>query len=171
MPYRWEHYQTAPELSGAVCHEVTVWPHRALSPVGFVWFIAITAGLVTLPMLTVLGSPVLWGLLPFIALAVGGIWYALRRSWRVGETSEVLRLDTDRLELTRHDPGRSDRHWQANPYWVRLALRRDGPVEDYLTLAAEGREVELGAFLSPEERRALHDELRVHLREVRQASV
>ena len=60
--------------------------------------------------------------------------------------------------LTRHDPGRADRTWRGNPYWVRLKLDA-GPVEDYLTLTDGGREIELGAFLSPEERRALYTEL------------
>lgn len=168
MPYRWHETSTAPERSGAVALEV--WPHQALTPVGFVWFIGITAGLTVLPMLAVLGTPVLWGVLPFVVIAVGGVWLALRRSWRAGERREVLELDRARLELTRHDPGHADRHWRANPYWVRLTLRRDGPVEDYLTLAADGREVELGAFLSPDERRALHRELTRRLAEMRGAA-
>ncbi|MCB1513056.1 MAG: DUF2244 domain-containing protein [Hyphomicrobiaceae bacterium] len=45
---------------------------------------------------------------------------------------------------------------------------RDGPVEDYLTLAAQGREVELGAFLTPEERRELDRELRHRLAALRE---
>jgi uncharacterized membrane protein len=34
-----------------------------------------------------------------------------------------------------------------------------GPVEHYLTLKGAGREVEIGAFLSEDERKALHGEL------------
>lgn len=141
-----------------------IWPHRALTPRGFVWFIGITSGLIAMPLLAALGSPVLWGLLPFLALAVGGVWYALRLSWRRSDmTREVLRLSRDRLDLTRSDTGRTDRHWHANPYWLRVTLRDDGPVEDYLTLTADGREVELGAFLSVDERRSLARELRQRL--------
>ena len=37
-------------------------------------------------------------------------------------------------------------------------------VENYVTLKGGGREVEIGAFLSPEERLVLHDELEAQLR-------
>ncbi|MBU3029488.1 DUF2244 domain-containing protein [Paracoccus marinaquae] len=164
MPYEW--HDTAPEDSGAVSHRLRVWPHRSLPARGFVWFISLTAGFLTLPLLAVLGTMVLWAILPFVALAIWAIWLALQRSYRSGNTLEELTLDRDRLELVRHDPGRQSRRWQANSHWVRVSLR-EGPVEDYLTLSDGQREVELGAFLSPEERRALHDELRHRLHSLR----
>ena len=43
----------------------------------------------------------------------------------------------------------------------------DEPVEAYLALTDGGRQIELGAFLSPEERRALKDELELALRQLR----
>lgn len=160
MPYEWQ--DTAPDDSGAVSHRLTLWPYRSLPRRGFVWFIGITAGLIALPMTATLGTTVLWGLLPFAALTLWGLWVALQRSYRSGETREELRLDRNRLELRRHDPDRPDREWRTNPYWVRAALR-SGPVENYLTLTDGQREVELGVFLTPEERSRLCDELQRRL--------
>ncbi|AMY69923.1 DUF2244 domain-containing protein [Frigidibacter mobilis] len=141
--------------------ELHLWPYRSLPRRGFVLFIAVTAGLLLLPLLAVLGSPVLWGLLPFLMIAVGGVWFALQRSYRDGELLEVLRLFPARIELSRQDRRGTRRDWQANPYWVSLHLHpRGGPVPDYLTLKGNGREVELGAFLAQDERVALHGELR-----------
>jgi uncharacterized membrane protein len=163
MPYEWT-IETAPEDSGAVfLHHLRLWPHRSLPARGFVWFIAVTAGLMVLPVLAVTGTTAWWGLLPFVLLAIWGLWFALGRSYRSGEAFEELQLGQDALRLIRHDPGREDRLWQANPYWVRASLR-PGPVESYLTLTDGQREVELGSFLSPEERRALCDELQRRLR-------
>ena len=54
--------------------------------------------------------------------------------------------------------------WEANPHWVSVKLRNDGPVERYLTLRGGGREVELGSFLTPEERESLHADLNRRLR-------
>ncbi|WJS86121.1 DUF2244 domain-containing protein [Paracoccus sp. TOH] len=154
MPWQW--HDAAPEQSGAV-FRLEIRPHRALPRRGFVWVIGLTAGFLALPLIAVLGTAVLWGLLPFAALAVWGLWAAIRRSYRVPQ--EVMLLSRDRLELVRSDPGRADRIWRTNPYWVRAVLRANGPVEDYLVLTDGKREVELGAFLAPEERVALRDEL------------
>ena len=61
--------------------------------------------------------------------------------------------------------------WEANPYWLKLALHpTDGRVEHYLTLKGGGpnqtREVELGAFLTPEERVDLREDLANVLRQL-----
>lgn len=155
MPYRWEKRD-----SGTLV--LRVWPHRSLTPRGHAGFVATTAVLLAVPLLAVFGSPALWGLLPFVLAALAGVMLALAHSnRRRGGISEELVLTEGQARLRRRDPGRADRLWQANPYWIRVVLRADGPVEDYLTLAGDNpREVELGAFLSPEERARLAAELR-----------
>ena len=59
------------------------------------------------------------------------------------------------------------RRWHANPFWVRIRLREDAPIEKYLTLQGNGREIELGAFLSPWERETLYSEILETLRKIR----
>lgn len=153
MPYEWQ--SDRPEES-----RLHLWPHRSLTQRGFVWFIAITAALIVLPVLAVLGSPVLWMLLPFPVLALAAIWFALRRNQRDTEILEDLVLTPDRITLLRHGPHGQRKEWQANPHWVRITLHpTGGPVPNYLTLRGEGREVEIGAFLSEDERIALRADL------------
>jgi uncharacterized membrane protein len=145
-----------------------LWPHRSLTAQGFVWFIGLTAAMIALPLIGVLGSPTLWGLLPFLVATVAGVWWALRRSARDGQLTEVLSLWPDRVELVRTDPRGERKVWQAEPYWVRVEMHvTGGPVENYLTLKGGGREVEIGAFLSPEERTDLRGELVAALGRVR----
>ncbi|MTH76380.1 DUF2244 domain-containing protein [Paracoccus aestuariivivens] len=165
MPYAWQ--DTAPEQSGAVSFRLEIWPHQSLPPKGFVWVIGLAATGLALPLLAVVGTLALWGLLPFAALAVWALWHAIRRSYRNGATREVMDLDRSHLTLTRTDPGRAPRIWQTNPYWVRVALRQHGPVADYLVLTDGKREIELGAFLSPEERQNLHHDLDERLMRLR----
>ena len=121
-----------------------------------------------IPLFAVLGTALLWGLLPFIVAVVAGTWWAFGRNWRDADLTEVLTLDPDRIAIRRRDPDGTLRDWEANPYWVSVHIRpTGGPVADYLTLKGGGREVELGAFLVPEERTALATELRHRIAELR----
>ena len=153
MPYQWS--KTGKE------ELLRAWPHRSLPRRGFVWFIGITAALLTLPLMAVLGSVVMWALLPFMLGAIAAVWWAISHSYRTGSTLEELRFAGGCIALTRHEPGKPVREWRAKAYWIR-AIIRPGPVESYLVLVGDhesGREIEFGAFLAPEERVALLSEL------------
>lgn len=149
--------------------ELHLWPYRSLPRRGFVMFIGTTAALVALPMIALLGSPVVWGILPFFVAVLAGLWWALERSYRDGTVLEELRVWPDRVELTRHNPRGPRQEWQADLYWTRVEMHEDGgPVPHYLTLrGAAGRVVELGAFLSEDERKALYADLTASLRALR----
>ena len=161
MPYQW----LPPTGETQRLH---LWPYRSLPRRGMVWFIGGTAALIAVPLFGVLGSPVLWGLLPFLLAAIFGIWWALERSYRDGEILEDLTLSPGRITLTRHGPRGARQTWEANPHWVKPALHpTGGPVPQYLTLTGGPRVVELGAFLTEEERKSLHGELRTRLSDLR----
>lgn len=137
-----------------------LWPHNALGARGFVAVIAISATALSLPLLAVVGSAALWGLLPFDALALAALWIALRRNREDRSVYEEMHLSRQSVHLHRHNPRGAAQEWRAHPAFVALHLiPHGGPVPHYLTLTGGGREVELGAFLTPEERIALHDEL------------
>ena len=167
MPYEWipNSAAQAPQAPREPIAELHLWPYRSLPRKGFVIFIGITCALISVPLLSVLGSPVLWGVLPFLVAAVGGLWMAIQRNYRDGTVLERLRLTADHLILVRDNPHGPRQEWEANPFWVEIELHETGgPVEYYLTLRGNGREVELGAFLSPEERQALYPELSQRIR-------
>lgn len=161
MPYEW----FPPEGD---THRLHLWPYRSLPRRGMVWFLGGTAAAIALPLLGLLGSPVLWGILPFLLGMLWAIWGALEKSFRDAEIVEELQLTPDRVTLVRHGPKRKRQDWQANPHWVRVTLHATGgPVPQYLTMKGEGREVELGAFLTEAERRTLAAEITAVLREWR----
>ncbi len=161
MPYEW--LPPAPDMA-----EVHLWPYRSLPKAGLVWFIGGTAAMIALPLVAVLGSPVLWGVLPFLVAAIAAIWWALARSYKDAEIIEDLILTPERVTLTRHGPRGRRQAWDANPHWVRLTLHpKGGPVPNYLTMKGEGREVELGAFLTEAERIALRAEVQARLSALR----
>lgn len=153
MPYDWT---KAPSADTAELH---LWPHQSLTPQGYAGFLTVTAALITLPLLVLLGSVLLWALLPFLALALFGMKFALDRNRAHAQVLEVLTLGPEEATLVRHD-NRGAQRWNCNRYWAQVHLHKtSGPVPNYVTLKGGGREVEIGAFLSEDERKALFDDL------------
>jgi uncharacterized membrane protein len=106
--------------------------------------------------------------LPFLLGAIWAIWYALRKNGRDRAIVEELTLTPGLVTLARHGPRGQRQDWQANPHWVRVACHpTGGPVPNYLTLTGGKREVEIGAFLSEDERLALRRELTAKLADLR----
>jgi uncharacterized membrane protein len=138
---------------------LTLWPNRSLSRRGFAWVLAIVGGGLALPLIPLWGTPAALGVLPFLLAALLALYLAIRRSYFDGRLTEVLRLWPDLMTVERREPGGRVLRWHAHPFWVQPRLRTGAHVENYLTLRGNGREIELGAFLSPEERLALHGDL------------
>ncbi|MCB1340861.1 MAG: DUF2244 domain-containing protein [Pseudooceanicola sp.] len=155
MPYEWH-------LGPGRERRLLLWPHRSLPPRGFAAVILITFAMLMIPTLSLLGRAALWGLLPFVLGALALLWISLRRSYRDGRLTEEMLFADGEVVLTRREPNGSERDWKANPYFVQVHLHQK-PVENYLTLSGGNREVEIGAFLSPEERLALREELEAEL--------
>jgi uncharacterized membrane protein len=135
-------------------------PHRSLPLRGFAVVILTFFAFITIPLAAMVGTVLLWGLLPFALMAIGALWWGLRRSYRDGDILEVLEIVGDDLILTRTNPDGSTQDWRCNLHWVRVTNHETGgPVPHYVTLNGNGREVEIGAFLSEEERPALYADL------------
>ncbi len=151
MPYRW----TPSDKT-----VLTLWPHRSLPRRGFAAMILMAFTLGTLPLYGLLGTVFLWGILPFILIMVGGLWWALERSYRDGDIREDLTLETNTLCLTHHPARGEAKSWDCNMYWVKADMHvHGGPVPHYVTLTGNGRTVEIGSFLSEDERKKLFTEI------------
>ena len=156
MPYQWT---SAPNEMPQV---LRLWPHQSLPARGMAAFVVTTFTLICIPALPLLGSPILWGLLPFLMAAVWGIYFALQRNHKARQIEEVLTLDVEDAHLVRTEASGNVKAWDCNRYWTTITkYENDGPVPHYVTLKGKGREVEIGAFLSEDERVALYDELQI----------
>lgn len=155
MPYDWIRQDTDTDTA-----ELHLWPHQSLPPRGFAGVFLLFFALVMVPLLALLGSVLLWGILPFVLVVLGGMWLALRRNQHHHQVLEVLTLTPDTARLVRRNPRGDVQDWHSNRYWVTTTMHPEGgPVPHYITLRGNGREVEIGAFLSEDERVALYDEL------------
>lgn len=154
MPYTW--IRPATETEG----ELHLWPHQSLPPEGYVRFLGVTAALIIVPLLPLIGTALFWGLLPFLVLTVFGMKYALDRNRRNAQILEVLTLGPEDAELSHRKGNRPAQVWRGNRHWITVTLHdQSGPVPNYVTLRGAGREVEIGAFLSEEERKSLYEDL------------
>ena len=145
-------------------HSFTLRPHRSLSPEGFVVVMAGTAIMLSIPLMAFLGTLAWWGLLPHLLAALGLLWYLMQRNTADGALREELKIWSDLVTVYRFNPRKPDQFWQANPYWIKVNIRENPHVKHYLTLSGSGREIELGAFLSPEERLDLRNRIEDALR-------
>lgn len=158
----------APASPGASLYEVRLWPHQSLTGTGYVWAVGVAFAFALVPLVALLGTVALWGILPFAMGAVAALALSLRRSWRDRDIVETFTLTPGRAHLSRVEPDGRRLEWEANPYWVRVIRHEKvGRVEDYLTLQGGPREVEIGAFLTPPERRALEGGIVAALRRLR----
>ena len=163
MPYTWT--DTKDKAT-----ELKLWPHRSLPAHGFAATILGIFTLSTIPLYGLIGTVLLWGVLPFMLLALAAMWYALRRNDRDLQIVETLRLTPGNLHLTRHNHKGAPQEWRCNPYWTQVNLHpKGGPVPHYVTLSGAGREVEIGAFLSEDERKSLYAELSDKVRRIAQS--
>lgn len=157
MPYHWTKTNSATEL--------TLWPHRSLPIRGFVGVFGSIFILAMLPLFGLIGTALLWGMLPFVLLTLTGLYLAFMHSYHTGDVKEALLIGDEETRLT-HSPAKgAPLTWSCNTYWVRAQLYpSEGPVPHYLTLTGNGREAELGRFLSEDERKALFGELTAALK-------
>lgn len=171
MPVEIQNTQMAPANTGAfslapdnLLLHVVLWPHRSMTRVGFAWVLLLTWLGFLIPLMAFLGTLALWALLPFTLTALAALWWMIERNYKDGDLHEEVWITRDLIRVERHERRKDMRDWQANPFWTRVQLHGDaGPVPSYLTLIGAGREIELGTFLTPEERIDLHDTVQAAL--------
>lgn len=149
---------------------VTLRPNRSLTPAVGTGLMALLAAGLAVPLVGVAGTKAAWGLLPFLVAAFVALYCAIRRNQQDGRLTEELKLWGDLITVVRREPRGRIQSWHANPFWVRVRLDPDAAIENYLTLQGNGREIELGAFLSPWERETLYQNLMTALSGLQRAS-
>ena len=143
--------EQTPALTPGEAVSLLIAPHRSLSRVGLWLFLAaqsIATGAFAL--IAAWQGNVLAP--AFAAIELVLVAFCLNRVWRMSAAGEIIVISPERVEIARMgDAGPAARF---HPYWARLCLQpgrwRGAPSR--LTLRSHGREVEIGAFLTDDER-------------------
>jgi uncharacterized membrane protein len=134
-------------------------PHRSLSPYGFL-ILMTTISVVSF----ILGMTFLmmgaWPVMGFFGLDVALIYGAFKWNYRSGRIYETIALSPGILKLTRVHPSGRREEYDFNPYWTRVRCTTDRPDgRTSLRIAAQGKEILFGQFLTDDERREVADAL------------
>ena len=149
--------------------DAVIHPYRSLSAQGFrILFVVVVA-------LNLIGAVVTlsigaWPVAGFLGLDVLAVYVAFRVSYAQMRAFERVAIDHDTLVVERVDRKGARRAWRFPAYWVSVWYEGDEERgTSTVTLRSHGRVLEIGAFLSPFERKDFADALRTALRDARRS--
>lgn len=142
-------------MAAAPYFDLTLRPNRSLDPRLARW---IVLGVGVMMLLTGLRVALLgaWPVIPFLVIDVALMAWAFRASYRSGRSIETVRLTEDDLIVGRRSPDGRERRIRLEPLWTNARLEKLSMKQNRLWLAARGRRVAVGQFLSPGEREEIH---------------
>jgi uncharacterized membrane protein len=145
-------------------------PNRSLDSYGTkIVFLVIACGFL-LPIIPFIGSPIGTTLTIFSGLTFYLFLIMLQRNFQQGNTFEEIFISKSKIVVVHQEKNKKQKTWEGNPYWTRVTLDINNPkLKNYLTLAGKGRHIELGAFLSPDERIQLRDKIQNALAKAKSA--
>ena len=148
--------------------DVTLRPHRSLPPFGFTILMLLLAGIsfLTGMLFVIMGA---WPVFGFFGLDVLLVYAAFRLSYRSARQSERLTLRGDTLLVQRIGIRGDVRQWRFHPFWLRVILQQWHGERTRLTLSSHGRRLQIGGFLTDDDRRTLAALLEAALLRYRQS--
>lgn len=161
----------APSHGGAEADDPSIvarfvlWPHRSMDPRSFRMIMFAAAIAACIPLYPLIGTAALYVIGGYLAFDLLLLWSAVQLTYRSGRVREIVTVRADRFTVERYEADGRRISWDANPHWVRLSLHDTRKTPDYLVASCSGRDVEIGAFLTPGERRSLETALRQALAE------
>ena len=147
----------------------TLTPHRSLSRRGLRFVVAGIAVLASIPGMVffALGA---WPVVGFLGLDVLLVWWALTASLRDGRRREKVTLWADELEVTRVTARGREQMLRFHPHSVKLVIDRDyNERTTGLHLRTRDDDIEIGAFLSADDKASFAKAFGTALRKARHA--
>ena len=136
-------------------------PNRSLDSFGTKIVFGVIACGFLLPIIPFIGSPIGTTLTIFSGLTFYLFLTLLQKNFQQGNTFEEILISKTKIVVVHQEKNKERKTWEGNPYWTRVHVDVNNPkLKNYLTLAGKGRHIELGAFLSPDERIELRDKIK-----------
>lgn len=142
---------TAP---GEVLFDAQLRPHKSLSQAGFRVLMAALAA-AFLGVGTVFFVAGAWPVIGFCGLELALVYLFFRLNFRDLRRYETIRLTGTELEVRRVAPDGRAECVSFQPYWLQVTVENSPGRSSRLVLSSHGRTLDIGSFLSPEEREDL----------------
>ena len=144
--------------------QLTIWPHRSLSPKGFAILMGVMAGILFLIGLGFFLAGA-WPVIGFLGLELLVVWGAFKLNYRAAKHRETIHTTTEELMVESQTPA-GERAQKSFPIgWLRVSLSssesqviksRD---QQKIILSSHGERAEIGKYLHPAEKAGLSREL------------
>lgn len=134
--------------------DLTLTPNRSFDLRHTRWLIMAVGGVFLLGSLRFLALGA-WPIIPFMVADVALLAWAFRANYAAARGHERVVLINDSLTLSRVNAHGVERRFGFEPYWTRVEIEETPAGDAHLWLAAQGRRVRVGGFLSAPERRAV----------------
>lgn len=145
-------------------------PNRSLDSYGTKVVFGLIACGFLLPIIPFIGSPIGTTLTIFSGLTFYLFLTLLQKNFQQGNTFEEILILKNKIIVVHKEKNKEQKTWEGNPYWTKVHLDLNNPkLKNYLTLTGKGRHIELGAFLSPDERAELRDKIQNALAKAKSA--
>ena len=135
---------------------LTIWPHRSLSPRGF---LLVMAALSSLAFCIGLGFFLLgaWPVIGFLGLELLVVWVAFKMNYRAAKRRQHLTATTSNLKIEDVSPAGTRETTELPTAWVKVELTpREEPemrsrLQQKVIVRSHGKTAEIGNFLHPAE--------------------
>lgn len=145
--------ETVKSLGAKPLLSLILWPNRSLEKKTFFTLMIMIMGAMAIPVIPFIGSKTLLVILPFSFSTTLLLFLLILLNYRAGKLYESVKIWPNLIEVKRYEINGTHKEWNSNPYWTKVKLYKESQkIQNYLTLSGSGREVEVGAFLAPNER-------------------
>ena len=155
---------TQPDQKPRWLEQITIWPHRSLSPEGFAIVMGVLAGFLFLIGLGFFLAGA-WPVIGFLGLELLVVWGAFKLNYRAARHRETIHTTTEEMLVESQTPAGKQAQKSFPIGWLRVSLSPSvSPVtssreRQKIILSSHGEQAEIGKYLHPAEKAGLSREL------------
>ncbi|MEZ5847716.1 MAG: DUF2244 domain-containing protein [Geminicoccaceae bacterium] len=138
--------------------DAILYPNQPVSARTFVLLMAGVSVMIT-GMSTLFIAIGAWPVSGFLGLDLVLLYLAFRWAQREAKRHQRVWIDEDGLHVEAVDGAGKAEQWRFEPYWARVEIDRPPTRKSLVVIRSHGRRLQIGQFLTPEDRVAFADAL------------